>query len=240
MLKFLIPILLVAGMVIFWKVRAQSSGHALRKQSKVLQNDQLQQLFQRLADAAGIDEVEVRVLPDRNPNGLATDTGEIYVTQGFIDAFRNGDVSARELASVAAHEMGHLALGHMKRRMYEVAGRQAAHMVLGGVLGRIIPVFGWHVSGWLLNFITAKLSRRDEFEADAYATALMVRSGIGAEHQATLLEKLPDLIPGAGTDHKSWLASHPPSDQRATAIRENANRWDGHAPSLDHRPGNAE
>ena len=37
----------------------------------------------------------------------------------------------------------------------------------------------------------ARLSRRDEFEADAYATALMVRSGIGAEHQARLLEKLP-------------------------------------------------
>ena len=235
MLKLLIPILAVAFVVIFWKVRAQGSGHALRKQSKVLQSDQLEQLFQRLADAAGIDQVEVRVLPDRNPNGLATDTGEVYVTQGFIDAFRNGDVSAQELASVAAHEMGHLALGHMKRRMFEVAGRQAAHMVLGGILGRIIPWFGWYISNWLLNAITAKLSRRDEFEADAYATALMVQSGIGAEHQATLLEKLPDLIPGASTGEQSWLSSHPPSDQRAKAIRENSLRWEDHAPSLEHR-----
>jgi len=235
MMKFLIPILLIVGMVVWWKVRAQGSGIALRGKSEPLRNDQLEMLFQKLADAAGIDNVQVRVLPDRNPNGLATDTGEIYVTQGFIDAFRRGDVSARELASVAAHEMGHLALGHMKRRMFEVAGRQAAQMVLGGILGRIIHWFGWYISGWLLNLITAKLSRRDEFEADAYATALMVRSGIGAEHQATLLEKLPALIPGAGANHDSWLASHPPSDQRAKAIRGNALRWDGHAPSLEEK-----
>lgn len=235
MLKFLIPILMIAGVVLWWKIRAQGSGFALRERSQPLRNDQLERLFQKLADAAGIDEVEVRVLPEKVPNGLATDTGEIYVTQGFIDAFRGGDVEARELASVAAHEMGHLALGHMKRRLFEVAGKQAAMLVLGGILGRLIPFFGSMISMKLLDLLTAKLSRRDEFEADAYATALMVRSGIGAEHQATLLEKLPALIPGAGANHDSWMASHPPSDQRAKAIRENAQRWAGHAPPLENR-----
>lgn len=232
MIKFLFPILLIAGLVIWWKIRAQSSGSALRKGSRVLQNDQLEVLFQRLADAAGIENVEVRVLPDRNPNGLATDTGEIYVTQGFIDAFQKGDVTAQELASVAAHEMGHLALGHMKRRMIQVAGTQAAQMVLGGVLARLIPFVGGYLAVWLLNLITAKLSRKDEFEADAYATALMVRSGLGAEAQARLLEKLPELIPGAG-GQRSWLASHPPTEERAHAIRENAGRWDMHAPQIE-------
>ena len=233
MIKLLLPILFVVAMVVIWKISAQSSGHALRNRSQPLRNDQLEGLFAKLANAAGIEKVEVRVLPDRNPNGLATDTGEIYVTQGFLDAFRAGDVSARELASVAAHEMGHLALGHMKRRMIQIGGRQAAHLLLGGVLGRLIPFFGWYLSAWLLDLLTAKLSRNDEFEADAYATALMVRSGIGAEHQATLLEKLPALIPGADAGgQKSWLASHPPTDERARAIRENAERWAGHAPPL--------
>lgn len=237
MIKFLIPILLIAGMVLWWKIRAQSSGHALRGQSRPLQNDQLEAMFTRLAGAAGIDQVEVRLLKDPGINGLATDTGEIYVTEGLLEQFRTGAVSAREIASVAAHEMGHLALGHMKRRMYEVAGRQAAGMVLGAVLGRIIPFFGGYVAGWLLNLVTAKLSRRDEFEADAYATALMVRSGLGAEAQATLLEKLPSLVPGgAVTPHVTWLASHPPVDERANAIRANADRWQGHAPEQTPRP----
>ena len=234
MLRFLIPILLIVGVVAWWKFRAQASGNALRNGSKLLQNDHLEALFQKLADAAGVDKVEVRVLPDLNPNGLATDTGEIYVTQGFIDCFRRGEVTAPELASVAAHEMGHLALGHMKRRMIQVAGTQAAQLVLGGVLARIIPFIGGDLAVWLLGLITAKLSRKDEFEADAYATALMVRSGIGAEHQARLLEKLPELIPGA-VNSDSWLASHPPSGDRAKAIRENAIRWSSHAPLLERK-----
>lgn len=231
MLKFLIPILVIAAAVIWFKVQAQGSGRALLKTSKPLKHPELEPLFQRLAGAAGIDAVEVRVLPEKTPNGLATDTGEIYVTEGFLDAWRRGEVTGPEIASVAAHEMGHVALGHMKRRMLQVAGMQAAQLVLGGFLARAIPFVGPYIAVQLLRLVTANLSRRDEFEADAYATALMVRSGIGAEHQARLLEKLPALIPGAG-EAGSWLASHPPSDQRAQAIRENAGRWAGHAPAL--------
>lgn len=230
MLRLLIPILLIAGLVLFWKLRAQMSGHGLRRRSRPLMNDQLDSMLVRLARAAGIERVEVRLLPDKGINGLATDTGEIYITQGLFDAFRSGQVSARELASVAAHELGHLALGHMRRRMVEVAGRQAAYLVLGGILGRFIPYFGWMVAAWLLGLLAARLSRRDEFEADAYATALMVRSGLGAEHQVSLLEKLPRLIPGSAAMATSWLASHPPVEERAVAIRENARRWRDHAP----------
>ncbi len=230
MIKLLIPVLIVVGAYFWYKARAHASGNAMRERSKPLQNDQLNGLFSKLAQAAEIEQVEVRIAPDRNPNGYATATGEIYFTQGFIDAFQKGDVTAKELASVAAHELGHVALGHMKRRMAQIGGQQAVHLMLGAVLSRFIPYFGWIVSGWLLNLLTAKLSRNDEFEADAYATALMVRSGLDAEHQATLLEKLPDLLPGAGAQ-ASWLSSHPPSDQRAAAIRENASRWSGHAPT---------
>lgn len=229
MLRLLIPALLVIGVVVYWKLHAQMSGRGLRKKSRPLANDQIEALLRRLARAAGIDRIELRLLPDKAINGLATDTGEIYVTRGLFDAFRTGKVTARELASVAAHELGHLALGHMRRRMVEVAGRQAAYIVLGGVLGRFVPYFGWIVTAWFLGLVAARLSRRDEFEADAYATALMVRSGIGAEHQATLLEKLPHLIPGSAAMATSWLASHPPVEERAAAIRENAERWRDHA-----------
>lgn len=232
MLKLLLPVLTVAFVVFLWKLRAQASGAGLRKRSRPLKNDQIEALLGRLARAAGIDRVEVRLLPDRSVNGLATDTGEIYLTQGLFDTFRSGEVSARELASVAAHELGHLALGHMRRRMVEVAGRQAAMIVLGGILGRFVPYFGWMISAWLLGLLAARLSRRDEFEADAYATALMVRSGLGAEHQARMLEKLPRLVPGAAAMATSWLASHPPVEERAAAIRDNATRWQHHAPQV--------
>lgn len=232
MLRFLIPVLLVMGVVLWWKLRAQMSGLGLRRQSHVLANDQIEALLRRLADAAGVDRVELRLLPDDVINGLATDTGDIYITRGLFGAFLARRISAPELASVAAHEMGHLALGHMRRRMVEVAGRHGVVLLLARVLGRAIPWLGWIVTAWLLNVATARLSRRDEFEADAYATALMVRSGIGAEHQATMLEKLSRLSPAAprAGNTVAWLASHPPVEERAAAIRENAERWRDHAP----------
>lgn len=230
MLRFLIPVLIVLFVVALWKVRAVSSGRALRKASRPVRNDQLSALLDRLANAAGLDRVELRLLDDPAINGLATDTGDIYVTRGLFDKFRNGEISARELVSVAAHELGHLALGHMRRRMFEVGGRQAAQLALGAVLARFVPYFGWYLSAWLLGLVTARLSRRDEFEADAYATALMVRSGLGAEPQATMLEKLPQLVPGSAKGTVSWLSSHPPVEERAAAIRANAERWQDHAP----------
>ena len=232
MIKFLFPLLLIGGLVFWMRLQSQSSGAALRQGSRPLANDQLEALIGKLAKAAGVERVDIRVLPETNVNGLATGTGEIYLTQGLLDVFRSGDVTAREIASVAAHEMGHLALGHMKRRMVEVAGRQAAQMILGSLVARIIPFFGAHVVNWMLNLFTAGLSRRDEFEADAYATALMVRSGLGAEHQASMLEKLPALVPGAGQG-ASWLASHPAVEERAQAIRENAARWANSTPQVE-------
>lgn len=230
MAKLIFIAVLGLGFYLWWQFRSVQSGRALRRSARPLQNDQLEQMFGKIAEAAGIDRVEVLVLPDRTPNGLATGTGDIYVTQGFIDAFHRGEVTARELASVAAHELGHVALGHMKRRIVQMGGRQAAHLLLGGVLARLIPIpyVAGYLALWLLNLVSAKLSRNDEFEADAYATALMVRSGLGAEPQAKLLEKLPALIPGAGAE-RSWLASHPSPEERAAAIRRNGERWEGPA-----------
>jgi putative metalloprotease len=77
----------------------------------------------------------------------------------------------------------------------------------------------------IASFVATRLSRHDEFEADAYATALMVRAGLGAEPQARMLEKLLELVPEASAQETNWLASHPPVAERAEAIRGNAERW---------------
>src|SRR5690625_2066447 len=97
MLRILIPRLLIIGLVAYWKLRAQMSGEGLRSRSHPLANDQIDALLKRLAHAAGIENVEVRLLDDPSINGIATDTGEIYITRGLFVAFQAGDISAREL-----------------------------------------------------------------------------------------------------------------------------------------------
>jgi putative metalloprotease len=223
----LIPILLlIIGVFVMIKISAWQSGKQLRRSSKPLMNDQIEALFQRLARTAGIEKIEVRLLEMPVVNGLATPSGEIYITRGLFKKFQAGRITAAELASVVAHEMGHLALGHTKRRIIDVTGAQTIHLVLGSILNRFIPILGWIIARWITMFVLTRLTRKDEFEADAYATALMVRSGLGAEPQARMLEKLLELVPEASMQETNWLASHPPVAERTGAIRANAARWE--------------
>ncbi|MEM7509073.1 MAG: M48 family metalloprotease [Pseudomonadota bacterium] len=223
LILFLVPIFIVMAM---WRVSAIFSGKSLRKQSRPLRNDEVEAALRRLAHAAGVDQITVRVLEQEVVNGLVTPSGDIYVTRGLVDQYRRGRIKLAEFTSVIAHELGHLAHGHTKRRMWDVAGAQLITTVLGGILSRFIPYIGFYIARWLGSFFAARLSRKDEFEADAYATALMIRAGFGAEPQARMLEKLLELVPGAGAAAKSWLASHPPVEERARAIRDNATRWE--------------
>jgi len=236
MIKLLPILLLIAGLFAWMRVQSALSGAGLRRQSRPLANDQLEGLVTRIARTAGVDGVNVRVLPAEMINGLATPRGEIYVTRGLVRAVQSGRVTGAEFASVVAHELGHLALGHTRRRTVDVMAAQAATMILGGIIARLVPVIGWYVARALGSLFVASLSRKDEFEADAYATALMLRSGLGAEPQARMLEKLGSLSPEGAMPQPeggpaSWLASHPPVSERTDAIRANAARWDGTATS---------
>lgn len=231
MVKLVSLLLLIGLPLVWWHISAKLQGKGLRRQSHPLKNDALEGLVRRLGRAAGVERVGVRVLPAPIINGMATPDGSIYVTRGLVEQVRKGRVSADEFASVVAHELGHLALGHTKRRAIDLAAAQAVSLVVGGLLARMIPVIGWHVARALSTLFVSKLSRNDEFEADAYATALMIKAGLGAEPQARMLEKLEHLSPGARQPDgpASWLASHPPVRDRAAAIRENARRWEGAA-----------
>ncbi len=230
MIPFTTLLVVVIGGLIWWQISARASGAGLRATSRPLKNDMLEGLIERLSRASGAGpvRVRVRVLQGDMINGLATPSGEVYVTGGLVQQVRAGRVTPAEFASVVAHELGHLALGHTQRRAVDVAMAQALHVVVGGIIARLIPVIGWYAARWLSTLFVARLSRQDEFEADAYATALMIKAGLGAEPQARMLEKLQTLVPGLrqGDTPASWLASHPPVKDRAAAIRANAERWE--------------
>ena len=149
----------------------------------------------------------------------------IYITRGFLEAKARGEVSAAELASVIAHELGHVALGHSRRRMIDFTGQNAAFMMLSALLNRFIPGLWVIVANTIARAVMARLSRRDEFEADAYASALLVKSGIGTAAQKSLFRKLNALTQGGGSGVPAWSMSHPATDDRIAAIEANEARW---------------
>ena len=200
-------------------------NRTLKRQSSLLADRQLLRPIQLLANALDLESISVSIYEIEPVNGLAAPDGRIFITRGFYDKFTAGEVTENELASVIAHELGHVALGHSKRRMIDFSGQNALRMALGSLLSRILPGIGGILANLLSNLLMARLSRSDEFEADEYASALMMKSGIGVEHQISMFEKLEQLSGNNANLQPAWLLSHPKTMQRIKKIHENKTKW---------------
>ena len=227
MLIRLLPlVLIVLSGLVMWHLSARSLARQLSANSRPLTDPGLAPLIEALRHALGLERLSVFVYQIGEVNGLAAPDGRVFLTEGFLQLYRDGKVSAEELASVIAHELGHVARGHARRRMIDVSGHSLFRFLLAGLLGRVVPVLG----GWLADLGTralmARFSQRDEYEADAFASALLLKAGIGIAPQLSLLAKLDTLSSGGpGPRAPAWLASHPETEARIKAIRANAARW---------------
>lgn len=129
------------------------------------------------------------------------------------------------MASVIAHELGHVALGHSRRRMIDFSGQNALRTALIMLLGRFIPIVGVWIANMLTTMLAARLSRSDEYEADAYAAALLTKAGIGIAPQKTLFQKLEDLTQQRAGMAPAWLMSHPKTEERIAALEKLEADW---------------
>lgn len=225
MLKFA-PLLLALGYaVLMMRFSVWRTRRMLAQNSAPLREPALTALAARMARAMDLPHIEVDVFEVEAVNGLASPDGRIYLTRGFLDRHRRGEVTAEELASVIAHELGHVALGHARRRMIDFTGQNAVFMMLSALLSRFLPFIGIWIANLISTALMARLSRRDEFEADAYATALLIKSGIGTGPQKSLFRKLGGLTGAPGQGVPAWLLSHPGTADRIAAIEANERRW---------------
>ncbi len=225
MLK-LTPILiaLLYGFVIY-RFSVWRTTRALDRQSTLLADPVLGRITERLAKALDLARIRVHIYEIEPVNGLAAPDGRIFITRGFYEKYRKGEVTAEELASVIAHELGHVALGHTRRRMIDFSGQNALRAALGMVLSRFLPGLGIHIANLITRLLAAGLSRKDEYEADAYAAALLSRAGIGTAPQKSLFRKLDALTRSRGGVVPAWLMSHPRTSERIAAIEKLERRW---------------
>jgi len=200
------------------------TARELNAASTPLRDETLERLLGKMARALDLRKIHVNIYEIAPINGLAAPDGRIFITRGFFESYRKGEVTAEELASVVAHELGHVALGHGRRRMIDFSGQNAIRSVLGMVLGRILPGVGLYLANFLTTLLAARLSRQDEYEADSYASALLVKSGIGVQAQKSLFQKLDALSANSGRQ-MAWLLSHPKTQERILAIEKREKAW---------------
>lgn len=227
MTRFLPLLLALAYAFLMMRFSVWQTKKQLEQKSRPLTDPALTRLTDRMAQALDIPSIRVFVLDADPVNGLAGPDGRIYLTRGFVAKKMQGEVTAEELASVVAHEMGHVAQGHMRRRMIDFTGQNAVFMMLAAVLNRFLPFIGVWIANAISVALLARLSRRDEFEADAYASALLIKAGIGTGPQKSLFRKLDALTENRAEGIPAWLLSHPRTDDRIAAIEANEARWTG-------------
>ena len=222
----LTPILLavVYGFVLY-RFSVWRTARELDTRSTELADPGLKRLTDRMAAALDLPRIRVHIYEIDPVNGLAAPDGRIFLTRGFYRKYRSGEVTAEELASVIAHELGHVALGHTRRRMIDFSGQNALRTALAMILSRFLPGIGVWIANSITALLAAKLSRADEYEADAYAAALLQKSGIGIAAQKSMFAKLDQLTRARAGVMPAWLMSHPKTAERIAALETLEARW---------------
>ncbi len=220
------PILLAVlyGLVMY-RISVWRTHRELDQKSTELADPRLKVLTDRLAGALELERIPVFIYEIDPVNGLAAPDGRIFITRGFYRKFRDGEVTGEEMASVIAHELGHVALGRARRRIIDFSGQNALRTALMMILGRYVPFVGPWIAGMLANLLAARLSRGDEYEADAYAAALLTKAGIGIAPQKSLFGKLEALTAQRAGMAPAWLMSHPKTAERIAALEKLEADW---------------
>ena len=225
MLKLIaIALPIILGII---SLRASTVGDRkkLFSESTPLQEPILKSLVKKISSVLEIPDIKIYVHEVKSFNGLATPNGTIFITRGTLDAFYSGKVTAEEISSIVAHELGHVSLGHSKKRMIDFSTQNALRIILSLAIGRLIPAVGTYIANFLTSILASKLSRNDEYEADAYAAALLTKAGIGVTPQISLLKKL-DGLTGSASAPPVWLMSHPKAEDRINAIIRLSENWE--------------
>ncbi|WJD50930.1 MULTISPECIES: M48 family metallopeptidase [unclassified Enterobacter] len=175
-------------------------------------SQRLAKIANALGDNINGQAVNYKVYETKDVNAFAMANGCIRVYSGLMDMMNDNEVEA-----VIGHEMGHVALGHVKRGMQVALGTNAVRVAAasaGGVVGSLSQSQLGDLGEKLVN---SQFSQRQESEADDYSYDLLRKRGISPAGLATSFEKLSKLEAGR---QSSMFDDHPASEARAQHIRD--------------------
>jgi beta-barrel assembly-enhancing protease len=148
-----------------------------------------------------------QVVNDNAVNAFATMGGYVYVTTGLLKASDN----EAQLASVIAHEIGHIASRHAVEQMRQRA--LASGVATAAGLDRNAAVnIGVELA------VSRPNSRQDEFEADQRGLSTLTEAGYAPSAMVAFMEKLvrQGSVP-------TFLSTHPATTDRIEALESQIN-----------------
>ena len=188
----------------------------------------IEKTVERLVAASERPDLKYRVTMLNSPaiNAFALPNGHLYISRGLI-ALANDKA---ELASVLAHEMGHVIARHAAIR--EEQARQTA--IIGTLVNDVLSDPETGALALAKSKLTlASFSRAQEFEADGIGVGISARAGFdsfGASRFLTDMQRNADLkTPGSVADPRAtdFLSTHPATPERVKNALVNARQYSG-------------
>jgi len=169
-------------------------------------------LLSRICNSNDIDKskIKLHILNVYDINAFALPDNHLIVFSGLIEACEN----EAELAAVLAHEIAHMELKHIMKKLIAEVG-----------LSVLLSSSNDHVAGAEISKEVAKMlsssaySRNMEKEADLKGVDYMVNAEINPEGMAEFFFMLSYFEPEA-TSQLAWVSSHAESGERAKYILE--------------------
>jgi len=172
----------------------------------------------------GVDEqvrktpVTFSVLDSPIINAMALPGGYIYVTRGMLAHLNNED----QLATVLAHEIGHVAARHAARQAWQQQIGQG--LLLGGALlgqGLGLPAQDiLNLGSMAAQLVFTRYSREDELEADKLGVEYSSAARYDSREAIGLFQTLNRIQEKEGQGMPSFLSTHPDPGARIQRIKE--------------------
>jgi predicted Zn-dependent protease len=153
-------------------------------------------------------------------NAFAMAGGKVGVFSGLFKIVQNED----QLASVLAHEIGHVSARHVNERLSQQMAVQGGGLLVGGLMagsgaGALTSNAVLEAYGLSSNVTVISFDRKKEAEADHIGLMYMARAGYNPEEAIRVLERLEEETGGLAPP-KSWVSTHPSTPDRIAQLRE--------------------
>jgi beta-barrel assembly-enhancing protease len=195
------------------QINTQLTQRQLRLYENPAINQYVNQIGQRLAAESRRPNLpyQFQIINDSSVNAFTTMGGFVYVNTGLLMLADN----EAELASVIAHEIGHVAARHAVKQMKEVAIAQGLTGAAGLDRNAAINI------GVDLAFKRPN-SRRDEYEADVLGLETLGKAGYAQSAMVSFMNKLL-----RDRSAPTFLSTHPATSERISRLRQSINPAQG-------------
>jgi predicted Zn-dependent protease len=189
------------------------------------------QLGEKIAGTAGLGgQCTFTLVNSDVVNAFAVPGCYIYITRGLMGIVN----SEAELASVLAHEVGHIVGDHSERQQKRSVLRELGVLAIGFLTGSERLT---RMAGQAAQYFTLRYSRNQEYQSDSLGIRYMTKAGYDPHAAAEMLDALGRqeqfLARTSGRDEAQsipeWARTHPLTENRIERARETA-RATGAAP----------